>query len=102
MNNKYDAVLFDFDGTIANTIDFLMNPQAALDAPRWQWINGKKIEVESSVSKDIVEGLRKKGHEVIITEEPSGFGRGQIIWRKNNGVLVGATEPRADGMVAAW
>ena len=87
---------------ITNTIDFLMNPQAALDAPRWQWINGKKIEVESSVPKDIVEGLRKKGHEVIITEEPSGFGRGQIIWRKNNGVLVGATEPRADGTVAAW
>ncbi len=24
--------------------DFLMNPQAALDAPRWQWVGKKNIE----------------------------------------------------------
>ncbi|MFA7067518.1 MAG: gamma-glutamyltransferase family protein [Acidaminococcaceae bacterium] len=87
---------------ITNTIDFMMNPQAALDAPRWQWTNDKRIEVESSVPADVVEGLRKMGHEVIVTKDSSGFGRGQIIWRKNKEVLVGATEPRADGTVAAW
>ena len=32
----------------------------------------------------------------------TGFGRGQIIWRDENGVLAGATEPRTDGTVAAW
>ena len=87
---------------ITNTIDFMMNPQAALDAPRWQWTNGKRIEMESSIPENIVKGLRKKGHEVVITEDSSGFGRGQIIWRKSKNVLVGATEPRADGTVAAW
>ena len=30
------------------------------------------------------------------------FGRGQIIWRNEEGVLCGASEPRADGVVAAW
>lgn len=87
---------------LTNTIDFMMNPQAALDAPRWQWTNDKRIEVESSVPKNIVEGLRKMGHEVVVTKDFSGFGRGQIIWRQDKGVLVGATEPRADGTVAAW
>ncbi len=87
---------------ITNTIDFMMNPQAALDAPRWQWTNDKRIEVEKSVPTSVVEGLRKMGHEVVVIEDYSGFGRGQIIWRKNKGVLVGATEPRADGTVAAW
>jgi len=87
---------------VTNTIDFMMNPQAALDAPRWQWTNDKRIEVESSVAKDIVEELRKKGHEIVITEDVSGFGRGQIIWKTKENILVGATEPRADGTVAAW
>ncbi len=32
----------------------------------------------------------------------TGFGRGQVILRGEDGVLRGATEPRADGAVAAW
>jgi len=30
------------------------------------------------------------------------FGRGQMILRGEDGVYVGATEPRADGCVAVW
>lgn len=88
---------------VANTVDFHMNPQEALDAPRWQWLGGRQIEVEPGVSPQIVEGLRKRGHEVRINQETAPFGRGQIIWRdESSGVLMGATEPRADGVVAAW
>ena len=32
----------------------------------------------------------------------NAMGRGQIIWRKENGVLVGGTEKRADGAIACW
>lgn len=87
---------------LLNTIDFGLNPQGALDAPRWQWTGGKTIEVEPSVPADIVEALRKRGHEVIINPNHTVFGRGQVIWRSPEGVLMGATEPRADGTVAAW
>ena len=31
-----------------------------------------------------------------------GMGRGEIIWRLEDGTLVGGTEPRADGTIAAW
>ena len=34
---------------VTNLIDFAMNPQEALDAPRWQWIDGMKIEVENDM-----------------------------------------------------
>ena len=87
---------------IMNTVDWLLNPQSALDAPRWQWIAGKEIWLESSVAPEIGEDLRRRGHEVRVLEDDTTFGRGEIIWRDSNGVLAGATEPRADGVVAAW
>ena len=51
---------------------------------------------------DIVADLCRRGHEITIKSDYTSFGRGEIIWRDDNGVLAGATEPRADGTVAAW
>jgi gamma-glutamyltranspeptidase/glutathione hydrolase len=87
---------------VMNTIDFHLNPQAALDAPRWQWIKGKTVMLEHSTPPHIVESLLRKGHDVQWAMGSTSFGRGQIIWRKENGVLVGGTEPRTDGQIAAW
>lgn len=88
---------------IMNSIDFHLNPQEALDAPRWQWIEGNKIEVEPNFSVEIVNELISKGHEIKIASDIGGFGRGQIIWRNNEtGVLIGGTESRTDGCIASW
>jgi len=87
---------------VMNSIDFHLNPQAALDAPRWQWIQGRQVEVEPGTPRHIVEALARRGHEVRWALDSGGFGRGQIIWRQAGGVLAGATEPRTDGQVAAW
>jgi gamma-glutamyltranspeptidase/glutathione hydrolase len=85
-----------------NTIDFHMNPQDCLDAPRWQWIKEKAIEVEQGFSPNVIEGLKKMGHDISVNPDSTGFGRGQIIWRDEKGTLVGGTEPRADGSIAVW
>jgi gamma-glutamyltranspeptidase / glutathione hydrolase len=86
-----------------NTIDFHLNPQAALDAPRWQWIEGKKVLVEPSFPNHVAQALARKGHDIHVTTDPGSFGRGQIIWRNSEtGVLMGGTESRTDGTVAAW
>ena len=87
---------------VMNTVDFHMNPQEALDAPRWQWVGGKKIQVERDFPCGITEELVRRGHEISVLPESWSFGRGQIIWRNEEGILCGATEPRADGCVAAW
>ncbi|WP_370876043.1 gamma-glutamyltransferase family protein [Evansella vedderi] len=88
---------------IMNTIDFHLNPQAALDAPRWLWTEGKTVVVEPHFPDHIARALERKGHNIVRNLDEGGFGRGQIIWRNNKtGVLCGATEPRTDGEVAAW
>jgi gamma-glutamyltranspeptidase/glutathione hydrolase len=87
---------------VMNTVDFGLNPQAALDAPRWQWMEGKVVEVEHATPEHIVDALARRGHQVRWALGSGGFGRGEIIWRLESGVLVGGTEPRTDGQIAAW
>ena len=85
-----------------NTIDYHMNPQECLDAPRIQWVGEKHIQLEREVPASIGKQLADMGHEVEILNTNTSMGRGQIIWRTENGLLVGGTEPRCDGAVAAW
>lgn len=86
-----------------NMIDFHLNPQVSLDAPRWQWIANKTVAVEPNFPNPIAQALSRKGHDIVISTDSVGFGRGQIICRDtDSGVLSGGTEPRTDGAVAAW
>jgi len=87
---------------VMNAVDFHMNPQDCLDAPRWQWIKENDIEVEQGFPANAAEGLINKGHNIKVNPDSGGFGRGQIIWRDEFGTLAGGTEPRADGTIGAW
>ncbi|MEA4892612.1 MAG: gamma-glutamyltransferase [Peptococcaceae bacterium] len=87
---------------VMNTVDFGMNPQEALDAPRWQWVGGKKVEFEMAFPAFAVEELTRRGHETCVLPEDLTFGRGQMIWRNGEGTLAGGSEPRTDGLAAAW
>jgi gamma-glutamyltranspeptidase/glutathione hydrolase len=87
---------------VMNTVDFALNPQASLDAPRFEWTHGKSVGIEHSTPEHLFRGLAALGHDVSWAANPMAFGRGQIIWRDEHGTLCGGTEPRADGQVAAW
>ena len=87
---------------VMNTVDFGLNPQASLDAPRWEWESGRRVNIERSTPEHLFHGLAALGHEVVWSGNRQAFGRGQIIWRNAQGVLCGGTEPRADGAIAAW
>ena len=84
-----------------NMIDFHMNPQMALDAPRWQWIKDMQFQVEESFDKELVKKLSAKGHEMSFAPF-TGFGRGQVIVRKENGILVGGCDSRTDSNIACY
>jgi len=88
---------------VMNLLDKHLNPQAALDAPRWQWLEGKKVAVEHGFPEHLAKALARKGHQIQVFLESDSFGRGQIIIRNpETGVYAGGTEPRTDGMIAVW
>lgn len=87
---------------VSSMVDFHLNPQEALDAPRWQWISGKTVQVEPSFPFYIAESLKRRGHDIQVLNETIMIGRGQIILKQDDGVYVGATEGRTDGYISVW
>lgn len=87
---------------MCNLVDFKLNPQQALDAPRWQWVGDRRFLVEPSFPVETARQLAGKGHEVEVALQSTSFGRGQLILRLDNNVLVGAAEPRTDSNIACY
>jgi gamma-glutamyltranspeptidase/glutathione hydrolase len=87
---------------VLNTIDWGLNPQASLDAPRWQVTEKLGVLLEYGVLRHVVNGLVARGHEIRVEPDGGSFGKGQIIWRMSSGALVGGTEPRCDGLAVCW
>jgi len=85
---------------VVNLTDYGMNPQAALDAPRWRFVSGNRVLLEQTVPRNIALALRDRGHDIQVRAQGRQFGKGQIILRRN-GVFVAASEPRADGLALA-
>ena len=87
---------------LLNTIDYNLNPQDALDRPRWQWVGNKTVEVEQGFDNNTALELMRRGHDILVKADSGSFGRGQAIWKDENGVLCGGTESRTDGTIAVW
>jgi gamma-glutamyltranspeptidase/glutathione hydrolase len=85
---------------VVNMADYGMNPQAAIDAPRWQFVSGKTVLLEEAVPQQIALALTQRGHDIQVSAEGGQFGKGQIILRRES-VLIAASEPRADGLALA-
>lgn len=86
---------------VVNLMDYGMNPQSALDAPRWRFIAGNTVLLEQSVSRSLAMQLSDRGHVIQVSAEGGQFGKGQIVLRQD-GVLIAASEPRADGVALAF
>jgi gamma-glutamyltranspeptidase/glutathione hydrolase len=69
--------------------DHRANPQAALDAPRWQVSEGLRLDVEPGFAQAVLDELAKRGHELKVAGEKSiTFGRAQCIMRVEHGYIA--------------
>lgn len=87
---------------VVNTVDFGMDPQTALGYPRWHWSEGLSVQVEPAAGQEVLDELRRRGHDATFETSLGNFGRGQIIWKLPSGAYVAGSEPRADGQAAGY
>ncbi|MEN3310150.1 MAG: gamma-glutamyltranspeptidase / glutathione hydrolase [Micromonosporaceae bacterium] len=86
---------------VMSTVDDGLDPQAALDAPRWYWHAGRRVHVEPEMGAEAVADLRRRGHEAVV-EDSDVYGFGQAIWRLPDGGYVAGSEARADGCAVGY
>ncbi len=85
---------------LQNIIDYNLNIQEALDLPRVFALDNN-LKVEKSLDKKIVQKLQSVGHNISIVDNAIGGGQCIKIDR-NNGVLIGGSDPRKDGMAIGY
>jgi gamma-glutamyltranspeptidase/glutathione hydrolase len=84
---------------VCNTVDYGMDPQAAIDSPR-AFFEGEKTTVEPTWPAATIEKVRAMGHDVDVTVKP--IGGGQMIRIDKSGFLVGGSDARKDGMALGY
>lgn len=85
---------------LTNIVDYGLDPQSALDAPR-SFSDAGIMKVERGYSDAVRAELAEMGHAVSIPEEPIG-GAQAIRIDHARGVLEGASDPRKDGIALGY
>jgi gamma-glutamyltranspeptidase / glutathione hydrolase len=90
---------------VSNLVDFKMNIQAAVEAPRFTKLTfeGCDVQMENRFSGKVRDELTAKGHKIqVMGNFSSGMGGGQAVLRDfSTGVNYGASDPRKDGQAVA-
>jgi len=79
--------------------DYGLLMQDAVEEPRGRLWDGKKVQVESRMPASTVEGLRKRGHNVEVTDPWTWVVGGMhgISIDPKTGAKIGGCDPRRDG-----
>jgi len=89
---------------LVNLIDFKMNLQEAMDAPRVRHIQGMEVYLEDGIPEEVASALQAKGHQVI-QKAPvvNQVGGGQSIYfDRSQNVLLGGSDRRKDGCALGY
>jgi len=95
---------------LVNLLDRELDPQAAIEAPRWSHMPGtpprlelpEELSLEEGFAPELISGLEKKGHKVKVVGRWS-FGAAQVIARDpDTGTWLGGADPRREGYAVGW
>ena len=84
---------------VSNLVDFGMEPQDAIDAPR-AFCDAGEMRVERGYADSVRQELADMGHNVVTPVQP--IGGAQAILIREDGVLEGASDPRKDGCALGY
>jgi gamma-glutamyltranspeptidase/glutathione hydrolase len=83
----------------SNLVDFGMDMQTAIDAPR-AFADAGELRVERGYSDDVRAKLTEMGHNVVVPD--IAIGGAQAIKIRDDGVLEGASDARKDGCALGY
>ena len=95
---------------VHDLVDRKMDPQSAVEAPRWSHQPGtpprdqlpEALRMEEGFDAQTLEGLQKRGHNVSVVDRWS-FGSAKIIVRDHeNGCWMGGADPRRVAYALGW
>jgi gamma-glutamyltranspeptidase len=93
---------------ITRMIDYGMNPQEAINEPRWVWGRTwgeptSELKLEKRIGSEAVDSLKRAGH-LVKTVQPydAVTGHAHAIKVEDNGFRTGGTDPRCDGSAIGW
>jgi len=86
---------------ISNLIDFEMDPQSALDAPRFRVLEDYSIALEEGLSDSVGPKLESLGHRIKENTTEEEFGGGQVILIDCE-TLYGGSDKRKDGCAIGY
>ena len=89
---------------VMNVLDFGMNVQQAIEAPRLRCDIGRHVEMEERFPLHVRRALQDRGHEVTVTEAwaMSVGGAQGLQADADAGVFQGGADPRRDGQAIGW
>lgn len=89
---------------LMNLIDFKMNLQEAVDAPRVRHMQGNEAYLEDGISIQTASVLQEKGHHIVrLASAVNEVGGGQaVFWDRDRNVLMGASDRRKDGLAIGY
>ena len=97
--------------TISCVVDHGMDPQTAIEVPRWYSYPGtdpehvekpSELRLESRFPEETFAGLRERGHQVVELGPWGAPAAVQVILRQPNGLLVGGSDPRIGGVALGF
>ncbi|HSJ96519.1 MAG TPA: gamma-glutamyltransferase, partial [Myxococcota bacterium] len=88
--------------TILDVFDHGMDVSEAVAAPRYhhQWVPDE-LSVERAIPADVLDGLRRRGHRVVVSERNWSSAQAIVIDPKT-GWRLGGSDPRSDGLAKGW
>jgi len=86
---------------ISNLIDFDMDPQSALDAPRFRVWEDCTIGLEEGLANSVTRELESLGHRIKANRTEEEFGGGQVILIDDD-ILYGGSDKRKDGCAIGY
>ncbi len=88
---------------ITGIIDYGLDPQAAIDAPRWGDTPAALL-VEDDMPAETQQDLARRGHKIDPRPRTTApMGRAQaIVIDRESGAMIGGSDSRGEGLAAGW